>query len=76
MYCLIQGSGLKLWARGDYAPLSKIVLLMSPWTHSFNQSLSWQYIFVYYVMSPTIYDMIIQHVFLPLRHIIVLYDTT
>ena len=30
------------------APLSKIAQLQSPRAHSFDQSLSWPYIFVYY----------------------------
>ena len=53
----IRVSGLKLWSLGDCnivlfcfgaAPLSKIAQLQSPRAHSFNQSLSWPYIFVYY----------------------------
>ena len=34
------------------APLSKIAQLQSPQVHSFNQSLSWPYIFVYYLFFP------------------------
>ena len=53
----IQVSGLKLWFLGDcncaiflrgFAP-RKIAQLQSPRAHSFNQSLSWLYIFVYYI---------------------------
>ena len=32
------------------APLGKIAQLQSPQAHSFNQSLSWPYIFVYYLL--------------------------
>ena len=54
----IQVSELKLWSLGDCnclfcfgaAPLSKIAQLQSPWAHSFNQSLSLQYIFVSIVL--------------------------
>ena len=54
----IQVSGLKLWSLGDCnivlfcfgaAPLSKNAQLQSPRAHSFNQNLSWPYIFVYYL---------------------------
>ena len=38
-------SGLKLWSLSDYN--CAILLRGAPWAHSFNQSLSWPYIFVY-----------------------------
>ena len=53
----IRVSGLKLWPLGDCnivlfcfgaAPISKIAQLQAPRGHSFSQSLSWPYIFVYY----------------------------
>ena len=49
----IYGLHSSLWVKTSgpsvTAPLSKIAQLQSPRAHSFNQSLSWPYIFVYYV---------------------------
>ena len=51
----IRVSGLKLWSLCDcncaiMRPSAKQHNLQSPRAHSFNQSLSWPYIFVYYEM--------------------------
>ena len=37
------------------APLSKVAQWQSPWAHSFNQSLSWPYIFVNYTLGTTVH---------------------
>ena len=68
-------SGLKLWSLGDWnivlfcfgvAPLSKIAQLQSPRAHSFNQSLSWPYIFVYYCFRIKIICLLFhERVFIP-----------
>ena len=55
---LLRGAAIVLFCWGA-APLSKIAQLQSPRAHSFHQSLSWPYIFVYWYQHVMCYLLLI-----------------